>query len=108
MKLRKGDKVIVLRGRDRGKTGTIVRVLPALNQVVVEGINEVKRAHKPSTKDPKGGIKTEIRPIWAAKVAIVHPDLPKRGSRIGYRLDKQGSKVRIYRQAGGKEIKANQ
>ncbi|MBI4101136.1 50S ribosomal protein L24 [Candidatus Microgenomates bacterium] len=105
MKLKKGDEVIVLSGRDKGRTGTVTKILPKLNKVVVNDINEVKRSYKPSTKHPKGGIKTEPRPLAASKVAIVHPDEKKRGSRIGYQFAKDGRKIRIYRQAQGKEIK---
>lgn len=106
MKLRKGDEVIVLSGKDRARRGKIIRVYPALNKVVVDGINMVKRAYKPSSNRPKGGIREEPRPLWASKVAIVNPADPKRGARIGWQLDKAGkTKNRVYRSAGDKEIK---
>ncbi len=107
MKLRRGDEIIVLSGRDKGRKGKIIKAYPRLNRVVVDGINMVKRAYKPTTARPKGGIKEEPRPLSAAKVAIVHPTKPKRGSRIGYEKAKGGAKRRVYRQAGGKEIKVN-
>ena len=108
MKLRRGDEVIVLSGRDKGRKGKIIKVYPRLNRVVVDGVNIVKRAYKPSTTRPKGGIKEEPRPLHAAKLGVVHPTKSGRGSRIGYVLAKGGTKRRVYRQAGAKEIKDNQ
>lgn len=105
MRLQKGDEIIVLSGKDKGKTGKISRTLPALNKVVIDGINMVKRAYKPSAAHPKGGIKEEPRPLWSSKVAIVRPGDAKKGSRIGYQLDKAGHKSRVYRQADNKPIK---
>lgn len=105
MKLRKGDAVVILSGKDKGKTGTISKTLPALNKVIVDGINIVKRASKPSAKQPKGGIVSIPQPIWASKVGIVHPDDSKRASRIGIEIGKDGKKSRVYRQAKNKVIK---
>lgn len=105
MKLRVGDTVLVRSGQDRGKTGPIVKVLPRLNKVVVDGINIRKRHTKPSAKHPRGGIIEEPKPIWASAVGIVHPLDSKRTSRIGYVTKKDGAKVRVYRQAKDKEIK---
>ncbi len=105
MKLKKGDQVIVISGRDRGQTGSVIKLLPRLNQVVVDGINLVKRAHKPSNQNPRGGIKTEPRPLAAAKVAIVHPKHSNQPSRIGYVIAKNGAKARVYRQANNQPIK---
>ena len=104
MKLRKGDSVIVRSGKDKGKKGTISAVLPDLNMVVVDGINIVKRARKPSAKYPKGGILEEARPVPVSKVGIVHPSKSMQTSRIGFVI-KNGQKLRVYRQAGNKEIK---
>lgn len=104
MKLKKGDNVIVRTGKNRGQTGTISQVLPQLNKVVVGGINIVKRAHKPSAKQPKGGILEHAAPINASNVGLVHPEDKKRASRIGY-VYKNNQKVRIYRQANAKEVK---
>src|SRR5687767_2203221 len=105
MKLRVGDTVLVRTGKDRGKTGKVTAVLVDANKVVVEGINVVKKAQKPTQKQPKGGIISVPRPLWSSKLGIVHPTDSKRTSRIGYQTDKHGKKVRIYRQAGNKEIK---
>ncbi len=95
MKLKRDDKVIVLAGRDRGKTGQITRVLPASDQVVVENINMVKRHTKPSNKQPRGGILDLVKPIKAAKVALVCPNCHK-PTRVGYEVKGQ-TKERICR-----------
>ncbi len=105
MKIRKGDTIIVLSGKDKGKTGTVTKTLPALNKLIVDGINVVKRATKPSAKQPKGGIVSMPMPIWTSKVGIVHPDDSKRMSRIGIETTKDGKKERVYRQAKNKVIK---
>lgn len=103
MKIRKGDNVIVRSGRDKGKTGTVLRVYPVLNRVVVDGINIMKQAHKPSAKHPKGGIIAHPAPLPAGKVGLVHPEQASRASRIGYQMKDEG-KVRVYRQANNKEV----
>ncbi len=105
MKLKKGDEVIVLSGKDKGKKGRVLVALPQLNKVTVDGINMVKRSYKPTNQAPKGGIKEEPRPLWVSKVAIVHPDHPKRGSRVGYGFDKTGLKHRVYKQAKSRPLK---
>jgi large subunit ribosomal protein L24 len=93
MKLRKGDEVIVLAGRDKGKKGSIGRVLPATSQVVVEGVNIAKRHTKPSDKNPRGGILEITKPMAASKVAYVCPSC-KKPTRIGYVI-KGDNKERI-------------
>lgn len=105
MKLRTGDTVMVRSGKDKGKTGPIIKAYPQLNKVVVDGINIVKKHVKPSQKHPRGGIIEEPQPLPASKVGIVHPDDPKKTSRIGYKFKSDGSKVRVYRQANNKEVK---
>jgi large subunit ribosomal protein L24 len=105
MKIRKGDKVKVISGRDKGQTGIIIRVLPKARKVVVEGLNMVQRAYKPSQIRPKGGIKSEPRPLYWSKIALV--DAKGNPKRAGFSLDKDGKKSRILR-AGGKGIKASQ
>lgn len=96
MKLRLKDKVMVLSGRDKGKTGEIIAVLPKDNKVVVEGVNIVKRHAKPTTQNPKGGILELTRPIDAAKLAVLDPKTGKI-ARIGYQLGKNGAKDRVYK-----------
>ena len=100
MKIRKGDRVQVLSGKDRGKTGTVTRALPARGRVIVDGVNIAKKHQKPTRATMQGGIIDKEMPIHVSNVAIVDP---KTGgpSRIGYRFDdKSGKKVRISRKSG--------
>jgi large subunit ribosomal protein L24 len=96
MKLRKEDKVIVLRGRDKGKTGVVLRVIPKENQIVVENVNVVKRHTKPSQKHPRGGILEITKPIDASKVMVLDPHSGK-PARVGYEIKADGSKERIFK-----------
>ena len=105
MKILKGDKVIVLSGKDKGQSGKVLKVLPRLNKVIVDGINVVKRSYKPSQTRPKGGIKEIPAPVWLSKVGLVHPEKPKKASRVGYIVKPNGQKVRVYRQAKNKPVK---
>ncbi len=103
IRLQKGDNVIVLAGKEKGKTGVITATHPSENKVTVEGINIVKKAMKPSKQYPQGGIIEITKPIDVSKVAIVEPTT-KKATRIGYEFNKEGKKVRIYKNTG-KEIK---
>ena len=96
MKLLKGDNVVVITGRDKGKVGKITAVLPAANKVVVEGINVVKRHTKPSNKVPRGGILDITKGIDVSKVMVLDPDTGK-PARVGYELNKAGKKERIFK-----------
>ncbi|MGI8492800.1 MAG: 50S ribosomal protein L24 [Acidimicrobiales bacterium] len=99
MKLRKGDRVQVLSGKDRGQSGQIMRVLPVSNRVIVEGVNVVKKHQRQTKARVKGGIIDKDMPIHASSVAIV---CPKCGpTRIGYQFDDAGKKSRICRRCGG-------
>lgn len=103
LKIKKGDTVQVLSGKYKGKTGKVVATHPFENKVTVEGINIVKKHVKPNNAYPQGGIIELTKPIWASKVAVVDPTT-KKPTRIGFKLDKDGNKTRIYK-ASGKEIK---
>ncbi len=103
IRLQKGDNVIVTSGKFKGKTGKIVSVHPADNKVTVEGINIVKRHTKPNKAYPQGGIIDITKPIFVSKVALVEPT-SKKPTKIGYKLDKDGKKTRIYKRTG-KEVK---
>ncbi len=105
IKLKKGDTVMVRSGKYKGKTGAIVAVHPRENKVTVEGINIVKKHVKPTRTNPTGGIIEITKPIWVSKVGLVHPTDKKRITRIGIEVKKDGSKIRVARQAGNKEIK---
>lgn len=103
IRLKKGDNVVVLAGKYKGKTGEVEATHPRENKVTVKGINIVKKAIKPNRKYPQGGIIELTKPIWVSKVAIVDPS-SKKASKIGYEFKKDGSKVRVYKRTG-KEIK---
>lgn len=103
IKLKKGDTVVVLSGKYKGKTGKIVTTHPSENKVTVEGINIVKKHVKPNRANPQGGIVEITKPMWVSKVAIVDPST-KKPSRIGYKVDAKGEKTRVFK-SSGKEIK---
>jgi len=97
-RLRKGDDVVVISGRDKGKTGSILRVIPSEDRVIVDGINIVKRHTRPSQAQP-GGIVDKEAPIHISNVALADP---KDGSatRVGYKFLEDGRKVRFAKQSG--------
>lgn len=103
IRLKKEDIVVVVSGKYKGKTGKIVATHPSLNKITVEGINIVKKHVKPNKAYPQGGIVELTKPIWVSKVAIVEPT-SKKPSKIGYKIDKEGKKTRIYK-SSGKDIK---
>ena len=103
IRLKKGDNVVVLAGKYKGKTGKVVATHPRDNKVTVEGINIVKKHVKPNKAYPQGGIIDITKPIWVSKVAIVDPST-KKASRIGYSLAKDGAKTRVFKKSR-KEIK---
>ena len=82
MKLKKGDKVIAVAGKDKGKSGKIVRVMPKENKVIVEGLNMMKRHHRPRRSGEKGSIKDTEMPMNSSNVMIVDPKTGK-AARIG-------------------------
>jgi len=98
MKIRKGDRVVVLAGKDKGKEGTVTRTLPKADKVVVEGVNVAKRHRKPRKAMEQGGIIDTPMPIDISNVAILDPD--GKPTRIGYRVDADGTKVRVSRRTG--------
>src|SRR3954471_13599803 len=99
MKLHKGDKVRVLQGKDRGKEGDIMRVIPKENRVIVDGVNVAKRHQRATRATVQGGIIDKDMPINASAVAIVCPN-DGRPTRIGYRFDPQNQKVRVCKKCG--------
>ena len=98
MNLKKGDKVIVIAGRDKGKTGVIQKVIPEQNRVVVEGINVSKKHQKPTQANPEGSIVEVYAPIDASNVMIEDPKT-KKPSRIGHK-EVKGKKVRFAKKSG--------
>lgn len=97
-KIKKGDQVIVLTGKDKGKRGTVLRVLE--ERVVVEGVNRVKRAVKPNPfKGTTGGFVDKDMPIHISNVALFNPDTAK-GDRVGIRTLEDERKVRYFKSNG--------
>ncbi len=100
IRLRKDDLVEVISGRDAGKRGKVLMVLPDKGRVVVQGINYIKRHTRPNPqKNIKGGIAERESPIHVSNVMIVSPDDDKK-TRIGSKLQPDGTKVRIARRGG--------
>ena len=99
MKIRKGDRVRVLTGKDRGKEGEVSRALPGENKVIVDGVNMVKKHQKPTRATQQGGIIDVDMPIPVANVALVCESCG--ATRIGYRFEPDGTKVRVCRKCGG-------
>ncbi len=95
MTIRRNDTVLVITGKDRGKRGTVIRVLPKKNRVVVEGVNMAKRHAKPSLKQPQGGIVSFAAPLAASNVLVVCSSCSK-PTRIAMKVTADG-KVRICR-----------
>ncbi|HEX3540389.1 MAG TPA: 50S ribosomal protein L24 [Acidimicrobiales bacterium] len=93
MRLHKGDRVRVLRGKDRGATGEISRVLPKSGRVIVDGVNRVKKHQKATRATMQGGIIDKDMPISASAVALICGSCGP--SRVGYRVDENGVKTRI-------------
>jgi len=97
-KIKKGDKVVVTTGRDKGKEGEVLRVLREDDRVLVQGVNMVKRHTAPSQTSP-GGIVEKEAPLHISNVAHIDPKSSK-PTRVGYKLDKDGQKVRIAKRSG--------
>ena len=96
MKIKKGDRVVVLKGKDRGKDGLVMRVLPQEGKVIVEGVNVVKKHQKATRATMQAGIIDKDMPIDASNVAILSRGKP---SRVGYRIE-DGKKVRVALKTG--------
>ena len=98
LKIKKGDNVVVISGRDKGKTGEVLRVLPAEARVVVQGINVARRHTRPRMGDPGGIVEKELA-IHISNVAHIDPE-SSRPTRIGYKYLGDGRKVRVARRSG--------
>lgn len=97
--VKKGDTVIILSGKDKGKKGKIITALPKKGKVIVEGVNRVKRHTKPSQKVPQGGIIVKEAPLASAKVMLVCPNCDK-PTRIGKKQLASGEYVRVCKKCG--------
>ena len=96
-KIRKGDKVIVLNGRDKGRTGEVFEVRPTESKALVRGVNMVKR-HQKQTQAQEGGIISKESPIQLSNIALVGKD--GKPTRVGFKIQKDGTKVRIAKSSG--------
>ncbi|MGI9600323.1 MAG: 50S ribosomal protein L24 [Acidimicrobiales bacterium] len=99
MKIKKGDTVEVLSGKDKGKQGEVMFALPAEGKVIVEGVNVAKKHQKPTRATMQGGIIDKDMPVDASNVAIVSPSDGK-PTRVGYRFSPDGTKIRICKRTG--------
>ena len=106
MKIKKGDHVIVVAGRDRGRTGMVIAAYPDRQKVLVQGVNMIKINKKVTNQGVRGakegGITTQEAPIHVSNVQLVDPET-KRPARVGYQVNSDGAKVRVLRPSG-KEI----
>lgn len=98
MKIKKGDKVKVIAGNDKGTIAEVIAVLPSKNKVIVEGVNIAKKANKPSQVNPDGGIINKEMPIDISNV-MLYDTKAKKASRIGFRMEKD-KKVRYFKKSG--------
>ncbi len=98
MKIKKGDNVVVITGKDKGKKGSVIRAIPTKNRIVVEKVNLVTKHQKARGKAPGGRIQFEA-PIDSSNVKIICPD-SKKSTRVGYQVGKDGTKYRISKVSG--------
>jgi large subunit ribosomal protein L24 len=103
MKIKKGDHVVVVAGRDRGRTGLVIAAYPDRGKVLVQGVNMVKKnkkvTHQGARGAKEGGITHTEAPIDVSNVQLADPD-SKRAARVGYRIDEDGNKIRVARPSG--------
>lgn len=98
-RIRKNDMVVIIAGKDKGKKGKVIRVIPEKNAVVVEQANLVKKHQKPTQKNPTGGINEIEAPLSISNVMLLDGKTGK-GTRFGISVDKNGSKVRVACKSG--------
>ena len=99
-KIKKGDRVVVLTGKDKGRQGSVSKVFPKEERVLVGGVNMVQRHTRPSQGDPQGGIKNKEAPLHVSNVSLV--DSKGKPTRVGYRMD--GDKKVRFAKTTGEEI----
>ncbi|QRG04999.1 50S ribosomal protein L24 [Xanthobacter dioxanivorans] len=97
-KIKKGDKVVVLTGRDKGRTGEVIQVLPKEERALVRGVNIVKR-HQRQSANQEGGIISKEAPIQLSNVAVADPKDGK-PTRVGFQVLEDGTKVRVAKRSG--------
>ncbi len=99
MRIRKGDRVQVLKGKDRGKQGVVMRAIPAKGKVIVDGVNRARKHQKPTRATQQGGVIDKDMPIDVSNVAVISPRDGK-PTRVGFRIESSGTKVRICKRSG--------
>lgn len=97
-KIKKGDTVVVLTGRDKGKTGEVIQMLPSDNKALVRGVNVVRR-HQKQTQTQEAGIVAKEAPIHLSNIAVADPKDGK-ASRVGFKVKEDGTKVRVAKRSG--------
>ena len=97
-KIKKGDKVVVLAGKDKGRTGEVVRMMPKDDKAVVRGVNQIRR-HQKQSQTQEGGIITKEAPIHLSNIALADPKDGK-PTRVGFQIQKDGKKVRVAKRSG--------
>jgi large subunit ribosomal protein L24 len=97
MKLKKGDTVKVIAGKDKGQEGEIIHVFPSDNKIIVNGVNTAKKHSKTSRSNKQGGIIDRDMPVDASNVMLVHKGKP---TRVGYKIQADGTKVRVAKRNG--------
>lgn len=97
-KIRKGDKVVVLAGKDKGRTGEVLSVAPKDDKAVVRGVNMIRR-HQKQSQTQEGGIITKEAPIHLSNIALADPKDGK-PTRVGFQIQKDGKKVRVAKRSG--------
>jgi large subunit ribosomal protein L24 len=98
MHVKKGDKVMVITGKDKGKTGVILTAYPKKDRVLVEGVNIVKKHTKPNQDNPQGGIVSQEATIHVSNVMVIDPKTGE-PTRVGYKIE-DGKKVRVAKKSG--------
>ena len=99
LNVKKGDRVKVIAGKDKGKEGEVIRALPQKGRVVVEKVNMIKKAQRPTQANPQGGIMTMEAPLNVSNVMLVCPQC-KEATRVGHRFDEAGKKHRVCKKCG--------
>ena len=99
MKIKKGDTVVVLSGKDKGKQGEVKKSIPKAQRVVVEKVNMVKKAMRPTQANPQGGISSIEAPLHVSNVMLVCPEC-KQPTRVSKRVNEAGKKVRVCKKCG--------
>jgi large subunit ribosomal protein L24 len=98
LKIKKGDRVRVLTGKDRGKEGNVMRALPRDGKVIVDGVNVARKSQRPTRNTQQGGIIDKDMPLDVSNVALLCPQ--DGATRVGYKLGENGAKTRICRKCG--------